>query len=209
MTLSLNATAKVCALLVFVVAGMLLAGRAGFGPGEPGAEASSLHEIRKLLASDAQAYDYFGRSVAVSGDTAIVGAHEEDAGGNRAGAAYVFQRNQGGADNWGQVTKLTASDPQVDGYFGGSVTISGDTVIVGSTGAKAGGIRTGAAYVFQRNEGGIDKWGEVKKLTASDAQAGDNFGLSVAVSGDTIIVGAAGAGYISSATRAARTTGAR
>ncbi len=165
-------------------------------------------EVRKLTASDAQAGDQFGWSVAISGDTAVVGAHHEDAGGDLAGAAYVFQRNEGGADNWGEVKKLTASDGQADDFFGYSVTVSGDTAVVGAHGEDAGGgifDSFGAAYVYQRNEGGADNWGEVKKLIASDAQAHDQFGESVAVSGDTAVVGAftenaggsaAGAAYV-------------
>ena len=137
--------------------------------------------MKKLTASDAQAGDKFGGSVAVSGDTAVVGAYT-------AGAAYVFQRDQGGADNWGEVKKLTASDAEADDWFGYTVAVSGDTAIVGAL-MFAGGNDAGAAYVFQRDQGGADNWGEVKKLTASDAQAGDQFGVSVAVSGDTAVVG--------------------
>ena len=68
--------------------------------------------MTKLTASDAQDFDQFGYSVAVSGDTAVVGACGEDGAANNAGAAYVLQRNQGGADNWREVKKLTASDAQ-------------------------------------------------------------------------------------------------
>ena len=155
-------------------------------------EAAALIEVKKLTASDAQTFDLFGVSVAVAGDTVIVGAVLEEAGGNGAGAgaAYVFQRDQGGAGNWGEVTKLTASDAQAGDFFGGSVAVSGDTAVVGARSEDAEGNRAGAAYVFQRNQGGVDNWGEVTKLTASDAQAEDWFGFSVAVSGDTAVVGA-------------------
>ena len=151
-------------------------------------------EVTKLLASDAQASDGFGVSVAVSGDTAVVGAN---------GAAYVFQRSEGSQGNWGEVKKLTAADPEAGDIFGISVAISGDTAVVGAVGA-GGGIAD-AAYVFQRDQGGADDWGEVAKLTASDAEAGDGFGISVAVSGGTALVGAflesaggccAGAAYV-------------
>jgi len=147
-------------------------------------------QVTKLTASDAQTADFFGDSVAVSGDTAVVGADLEDAGGDDAGAAYVFQRDQGGVDNWGEVRKLTASDAQAGDRFGIRVAASGDTAVVGAYLESAGGEFAGAAYVFQRNEGGADNWGEAKKLTASDAQAGAVFGFSVAVSGDTAVVGA-------------------
>ncbi len=149
-------------------------------------------QLKKLTASDAEAYDYFGYSVAVSGDTAVVGAWVEDSGGSFAGAAYVFQRNEGGVDNWGEVKKLTASDAEASDQFGASVAVNGDTAVVGAIGEGAGGIFAGAAYVFQRDDGGADNWGEVKKLTVSDAEAADFFGASVAVSGDTAVVGAVG-----------------
>ena len=149
-------------------------------------------EVNKLLASDAQAGDNFGESVAVSGDAAVVGAYLEDAGGGQAGAAYVFESDRGGADNWGEVEKLTASDAQAGDWFGFSVAASGDTTVVGAQGEAAGGEFAGAAYVFDRDQGGAANWGEVKKLTASDAQAGDFFGFSVAVSGDIAVAGASG-----------------
>ena len=166
---------------------------------------AQLSEVKKLTASDAQADDTFGLSVALSGDSAIVGASGEDAGGTRAGAAYVFERNQGGPGNWGEVGKLTASDAQAGNVFGFSVAVSGDTAVVGASGEDAGGNNAGAGYVFERDEGGTDNWGEVTKLTASDAHGGDFFGSSVAASGDTAVVGAsdedaggdnAGAAYV-------------
>ncbi len=92
--------------------------------------------------------------MAVSGDTAVVGAIGEDAGGSGAGAAYVFQRDQGGADTWGEVKKLTASDAQAADSFGWRVAVGGDTAVVGAHGEDAGGSAAGAAYVFERNEGG-------------------------------------------------------
>ncbi len=184
------------ALVAFTALGSaLLFGPVGFGPEKRTAEATSLNEVKKLTASDAQAGDEFGIRVAVSVDTAVVGAWSEDAGG----AAYVFHRDQGGQDNWGEVKKLTASDAQAGDRFGWSVAVSGDTAVVGANGEDAGGTTAGAAYVFQRDQGGTDNWGEVKKLTASDAQAFSDFGFSVAVSGGTVVVGAFvedGAAYV-------------
>ncbi len=147
-------------------------------------------EVQKLVAADPEAGDYFGRSVAVWGDVIVVGAHREESGGSDAGAAYVFQRMQGGLDNWGQVQKLMASDPEASDYFGMDVAVWGDVIVVGAADEDTGGSRAGAAYVYQRMEGGNDNWGLVKKLMASDAQANDQFGFSTAVSGDLIVVGA-------------------
>jgi len=167
------------------------------------------NQVEKLVASDAQASDHFGWSVAVAGDIAVVGAAYEDSGGNNSGAAYVFERNangayvfernaNGGTNNWGQVKKLVPHDSQENGYFGYSVAVAGDVIIVGAYGKSS---YTGAAYVFERNaNGGINNWGEVRKLTASDAQANSYFGWSVATAGDNIIVGKCdediGAAYI-------------
>ena len=182
-------------LLVIIAAGVLLFGPAGFGPEPQSAEAALLGEVKKLLASDAQDGDFFGFSVAVSGDTAVVGADFEDAGGLQAGAAYIFQRDQGGTENWGQVTKLLAADAQAGDIFGISVAISGDTAVVGAPGQDAGGSDAGAAYIFQRDQGGADNWGQVTKLLASDAVANQQFGR-VAISGDTAVVGARAAAYV-------------
>ena len=132
-----------------VIAAALLSGLTISGPGGQSAEAALLSEVKKLLASDAQELDNFGYSVAVSGDTAVVGAYLEDAGGGGAGAAYVFWRDEGGTGNWGEVKKLTASDAQADDEFGISVAISGDTAVVGAWREDAGGSDAGAAYVFE------------------------------------------------------------
>jgi len=175
-------------MLAIIVAAGLLFGPAGLRPEPQSAEAAFLSEVKKLLASDAQPFDQFGFRVAVSGDTAVVGAYGEDAGTGNEGAAYVFQRDQSGMNNWGEVKKLTASDAAAGDQFGWSVAVSGDTAVIGAQGEGAGG----AAYVFQRDQGGANTWGEVTKLTASNAGADDLFGYSVAVSGDTAVVGAFG-----------------
>ncbi|MBN1799570.1 MAG: FG-GAP repeat protein [Spirochaetales bacterium] len=147
-------------------------------------------EVTKLMASDAENTDLFGYSVAISGDYAIVGAYYEDGAGSNRGAAYIFNRDQGGADNWGEVKKLTASDAADDDYFGCSVAISGDYAVAGAFLEDGAGSNRGAAYIFNRDQGGADNWGEVTKLTASDAEDTDQFGRSVAISGDYAIVGA-------------------
>jgi len=155
-------------------------------------------QVTNLHASDAQASDLFGCAVSISADTLLVGADGEDGGAgdpaiNR-GAAYVFERNTGGADNWGQVTNLHATDAQASDDFGRAVSISGDTLVVGAYREDGGAgdptINGGAAYVFERNTGGADNWGQVTNLHASDAQAGDGFGYAVSISADTLVVGA-------------------
>src|SRR6266540_2203603 len=136
---------------------------------------------QKLLASDAAAGDAFGESVAISGETVVVGS----GGGGVGGSAYVFARSSG---VWSQQQKLRASDAAVADSFGASVAISGETVVVGAIGDDgAAGRDQGSAYVFARS-GGV--WTQQQKLEASDAAANDLFGLSVAISGETVVVGA-------------------
>jgi len=147
-------------------------------------------ENGKLTASDGENYDFFGNAVAISGDLAVVGADVEDGAGVARGAAYVFERNLGGADSWGERKKLTASDAADDDHFGGDVAIAGDLAVVGANVEDGAGVARGAVYVFERDLGGADNWGERKKLTASDAADNDYFGGAVAISGDLAIVGA-------------------
>jgi hypothetical protein len=150
----------------------------------------------KIDATDKEANDFFGWSVAISGDgnTAIVGAYREDPGGNDyvdAGSAYIFTRNSNGS--WTQQAKIDADDKTSSDFFGWSVAISsdGNTAIVGARDDAPGGISaiTGSAYIFTRSNG---SWTQQAKINASDKAGGDNFGWSVAISGDgnTTIVGA-------------------
>jgi len=118
-----------------------------------------LAQVAKLTASDGAAGDIFGFSASINGDTVVVGAYYGGAGGVESGSAYVFERNHGGADNWGEVKELIASDAAANDAFGWSVSISGDTVVVGAWGNFDSGLRSGSAYVFGRNQGGADKLG--------------------------------------------------
>jgi hypothetical protein len=185
-----------------------------------------------LKAPNAEGSDYFGRSVAISGDTIVVGAYFEDSnstavcneftsfacdnsGGDgpnnnlasNAGAAYVFERD--GSGNWQQKAYLKAPNPGGSDYFGISVAISGDTIVVGAPfedsnstavcnapftsctglGNNSGG-DSGAAYVFERD--GSGNWQQKAYLKAPNTETNDNFGISVAISGDTIVVAAYG-----------------
>lgn len=139
-----------------------------------------------LVAGDGAVGDEMGLSVAVSDDTAIVGAPEANGAKDDEGAAYVFVRS---GDSWAQQQKLVPDDPELEHQFGFSVAIDGDTAVVGANQAGDGvDFALGAAYVFVRSG---DTWSQQQKLTAEgDAAANDMFGASVAVSGDRIIVGA-------------------
>ena len=138
-------------------------------------------EVAKLVASDGASLDNFGISVSVSGDTAVVGAWQDDDLGSASGSAYVFER-AGGV--WTQTAKLMASDGVAGDAFGGSVSVVDDSILIG---ARADANSSGSAYVFERIG---DVWSQVAKLTSSDGAAGDSFGTSVSRDGDTVMVGA-------------------
>jgi sarcosine oxidase delta subunit len=142
-------------------------------------------EEGKLNSLDPADGDRFGYAVAVSGDTAIVGAYRDDDAGTSSGSAYIFVREAGA---WSQQAKLTASDDFQSDLFGYAVSVSGDTAIVGAYGDDDFGAHSGSAYIFVREDD--DTWSEQWKLTADDAASGDWFGHSVSISGDTVIVGA-------------------
>ena len=165
----------------------------------------------KPTASDGAAYDYFGASVAVGGNTMVVGADQATVGGNAGqGAVYVF--TESGAA-WTQTAKLTASGGAAGDQFGQSVAISGNTVVVGASGANS---YQGAAYVFTASGAA---WTQTAKLTASDGAADAYFGQSVAISDGTVVVGALyaqvgenalqGAAYVFTASGAAWTQTAK
>ncbi len=142
-------------------------------------------EEEKLTASDGAAHDHFGGSVGISGDTIVVAAYGNDDVGPYTGSAYIFRYD---GSEWVEEEKLTASDGATYNYFGGSVAVSGDMAVVGATGSDGGsGSDSGSAYVF-RYDG--SEWVEEEKLSASDGAWGDNLGNSVAISGDTVVAGA-------------------
>ena len=136
------------------------------------------NQLAKIQASDAQADDQFGFSVAVSDTRIVVGALYEDTTASNAGSAYIFDINGN------QLAKIQASDPEADDQFGYSVAVSDTRIVVGSPYEDTGGASAGAAYIFD-----IDG-NQIAKIQASDAELGDIFGLSVAVSDTRIVVGA-------------------
>ncbi len=139
-----------------------------------------------ITASDPGADDYFGASVSISGDYAVIGACGDDIGADdNQGSAYVFLRS---GSVWTQQAKLTASDGLANDFFGYSVSISGNVVIVGAYGDNIGAnTNQGSAYIFTRS--GV-VWTQEAKLTASDGDFGDNFGASVSISGSYAMIGA-------------------
>ena len=137
----------------------------------------------KLVASDGEPGDHFGRSVAIDGDLAVVGAWQDDnARGSAAGATYVYTLNAG---NWQQSTKLIALDGQQGDRFGSAVTLGGGRVMVGA--ANGGFFGEGAAYIFS-STGSV--WNQDAKLFAAVAGLSDGFGTTLAIDGATAVVGA-------------------
>ncbi|MDY7109762.1 MAG: hypothetical protein SYC29_14090 [Planctomycetota bacterium] len=136
-------------------------------------------EVGKLLASDGVAGDSFGRTVAIDGDVAIVGAPD-----NGAGAAYIYRFDGVG---WAEEAVLTAADGENGDQFGIAADVSGDVAIVGAWQDVDGAFSSGSAYVY-RFDGA--SWSEEAKLLASDRAATDQFGVAVAIDGNVAVVGA-------------------
>ena len=137
-------------------------------------------EQSKLIAVDRTQFDYFGLSVCIDGDTALIGAEGDD---EHKGSAYVFTRVE---NNWIQQAKLTDLKGDINDHFGYSVSIDGDNAVIGAFGDDRW---EGSVHVFTRIE---NNWVPWANLTASDGLAGDNFGYSVCINGDTILIGSVG-----------------
>jgi hypothetical protein len=146
--------------------------------------ASSLSQVR-LPITDRAVGDFLGNAVAISGDTAVVGAPAPSfAGGTTAGAVYVYVRSSG---VWKLQKKLAPGFGAVDDIFGYAVAISGSTVVVGAPGHDFGVADSGSVYVYVRTDG---KWNLQEQIQAPDVAAGDGFGHAVAISRDTVLIGA-------------------
>ena len=155
-------------------------------------------QVQKLTPTDRTTGDYFGYSVDLSGDYALIGAYRQDSDANGtnalpdAGAAYLFERDASGT--WTEVQKLTPSDRAADDAFGIAVSIDGSRALIGAyhhdRDANGGNpqAHAGAAYLFERDASG--NWTEVQKLTASDRQANDAFGQVIALSANDALIGA-------------------
>ena len=161
-----------------------------------GAQETIATEVVMLTSDSPSAEDEFGIGVAVDGDTMIVSARGESA----TGVVYIYERNEGGAENWGLVKRLVSEDAAEGDQFGGAVALSDDLLAVGAPGdddinsSVAPGTTkldaSGSVYIFERNAGGPNEWGQVAKLVASNGQIFENFGLAVSLSGNLLAVGA-------------------
>jgi len=158
--------------------------------------AGTWSQVQKICASDRAANDFFGFSVSISGNYAIVGAQQEDedaAGANTmsmAGSAYIFLNTAG---TWAQVQKIVANDRAAADSYGYSVSISGDYAIVGAYQEDenaAGGANlpeAGSSYIYYNNAG---TWIHDQKIVPPSRATQDYFGYAVDISGDYLIVGA-------------------
>ncbi len=154
-------------------------------------------ETQKIVASDRGFGDFFGNQVSISDDLLIVGAYRDDEDENDtntindSGAAYIFERDINGL--WIEVQKIVASDRSAESEFGSQVSISGTTIIVSAIGENfdQNGMNflfgAGAAYIFERDMSGT--WVETQKIIASDRGDGDEFGATVSISNDYLIIG--------------------
>lgn len=143
-------------------------------------------EQDRLSPAGAQANDFFGAAVCVEGDVAFVGAHEGTFNLGTSGPGFVV-RYRRALGRWTEQATIGASDGSNGDWFGYSLDVSGDTLVVGAPQRSPNTSATGAAYVFVDTGSG---WVEQAKLTASDGANGDHFGTAVGIDGDTIVVGA-------------------
>jgi len=170
-----------------IVVGAPSAGFATVYVRPPGGWGNMLESAR-LKASDEPPGGDFGSSVAILGNVIVVGASEVFAFPGRAGAVYVFVEPSGGwTGTITQTAKLTASDAVAGDGVGSSVSISGSTIVAG---APYQGTSVGAAYVFTKPAGGWTNATQTAKLTPSDGQANEDFGLAVSTLGSAVAVGA-------------------
>jgi len=142
----------------------------------------------KLSASDGLAGDNFGYSVAIDGDTIVIGAYANDTNGTNAGAVYIFEKPFA-TSSVHETQKLTALDAEMGEYFGISVDIDGDAIAVGAYGDDDNGSVSGAVYLFERNASS-GSFEQVAKLHARDGVASNYFGYDVAIDADIVAVGA-------------------
>ncbi len=167
-----------------IVAACLILGIPGLALSSTSESTLTWLQGQKIAAGDQTAGDFFGNAIAVSGNTLIVGAHSATVDGTAQGAAYVFTKMKG---VWRETQKLVASHGKSFGFFGWAVAIEGKMVFVSATNATVNGNPQGAVYVFTLKNG---HWNEAQELVAANGTTGEQFGWSLAVSGNTLLVGA-------------------
>ncbi len=156
-------------------------------------------QTTKIIALDGETGDDFGNSVSLSGNRALIGAQRDNDHGFFSGSAYIFDFD---GSNWSLTNKITALDGEASDQFGGSVSLSGNRALIGAQGDVDGNPRPGSAYIFDFDG---TNWTQATKIIAPDGESGDEFGVSVSLSGNRALIGAgldddngfnAGAAYI-------------
>ncbi len=148
--------------------------------------AQPFEQETKILASDGDADDMFGNSLSISGNIGVIGTPQDDDVVSNGGAVYIYERS---GDLWHVKAKLTIAESEEADMLGESVDVEGDYIVAGAYQATGVGDATnrGAAYIFKKNG---DNWDLQQKIFANDGELADNFGESVVISGDYIVVGA-------------------
>lgn len=144
----------------------------------------------RLPAVALPATSFFGQSVDMDGEWAVVGAYGDPDNGSLAGAAYLFRRNQGGPGHWGQFKKIKPSDGTANQFFGWTVALDGERLVVSARGDHSATNGAGALYTFSRNTGGSNNWGQVQKLTVNRPTTNASLGFALDLSGNTLVAGA-------------------
>lgn len=161
----------------------------------------SVSQVATIFASDAEASDNFGTSVSISGNTIVIGSEYEDTNGSNAGAAYIYKIGSG--DTVEEIQKVIASDVDSNDYFGSSVSISDEYIVIGARGKDVNSTNTGAAYLYKIDSN--DTVTQIQQIIASDGSDNDYFGSAVSISDGYIAIGVeyedstasnAGAAYI-------------
>ena len=147
-------------------------------------DGTNWNESSKLVSGGV--FDEFGRSVSLSFNRALIGAPQDDANGIRSGSAYLFDLED---KKWVKSAKLLAKDLSSQSKFGNSVSLSGDRALVGAFGAREIDLDAGSAYIFDFD--GVN-WNQSAKLLADEGARDDEFGFSVGLSGDDVLIGMPG-----------------
>ena len=184
-------------MIAWLVTGILVVAGASVARGSAQTDPPTPLQIATLTAANPTKDDQFGYSVDVAGDTIVVGVPFAGMGGDKRGAAHVFTANRDGTVT--QTAILNSPEPANEEYFGASVAMSADTIVIGAPGATS---NRGAVYLYEKP---ASDWGDATKtatLTASNSAEAAWFGYSVGISGDSVVAGAIGhdrwrgAGYV-------------
>lgn len=148
-------------------------------------------ELTSFTGSGIRRFEDFGSTLALHQGLLAVGAERAQVGGiSNVGVVYLFDRDEGGVNNWGEIRRLQAADPVANSRFGRALAISGDRIAVGCPDlAVDGQSRKGAVYLFERNAGGDNNWGQAGKISPADGLRNDYFGRALALDRDLLIVG--------------------